>query len=82
MQVGSYHRATFHLDRFLKRNEVNQPADSLQQLFVRLEEPDLVLGAAAVREAEPSLELLIAEHEATGNYQGSNKSSHSQGHLQ
>lgn len=38
-------------------------------IYERLEEPDLVIGAAAVRETEPGMQDLIHLHTATGNYQ-------------
>ena len=34
-----------------------------------LEEPDLVMGVAAIRQSEPSLTDLVQLHRATGNYQ-------------
>ena len=42
---------------------------ALQQLYATLEEPDLVLGVASMRDHDPSLGELIQLHEATGNYQ-------------
>ena len=70
-QVGAYHRSAYHFDLYLK--EV-KPANSnfisaLLTIYGRLEEPDLVIGAAAVKETEPGIQDLIHLHKATGNYQ-------------
>ena len=72
-QTGAYHRSAFHLDQYLKHTDIRSTGSSwlssLQKLYVALEEPDLVMGAAIVREEEAKLEELIMQHEATGNYQ-------------
>merc|ERR1719470_99881 len=72
-QTGAYHRSAFHLDQYLKLTNIRTTGStwlsSLQKLYAALEEPDLVLGVAAVREEEPKLDDLILQHEATGNYQ-------------
>jgi hypothetical protein len=70
-QTRTYHRSAFHLDQYLKLTNIRTTGStwlsSLQKLYAALEEPDLVLGVAAVREEEPKLEDLILQHEATGN---------------
>jgi len=72
-QTGAYHRSAFHLDQYLKHTNIRSTGSSwlssLQKLYAALEEPDLVMGVAFVREEEAKLEELIMQHEATGNYQ-------------
>ncbi len=41
----------------------------LQKVYVALEEPDYVAGLAAIRRKEASLEEMIHQHTAMGNFQ-------------
>jgi hypothetical protein len=43
--------------------------NSMQKLYARLEEPDLVVGVAALRTEEPGLDSLVLYHQAVGNFQ-------------
>ena len=69
--MSAFHRAAFHLHQLLKKDgDINseQVLISLQKLYVSLQEPDLVLGVAAVRKTDMSLDEMIQLHQATGNY--------------
>ncbi len=70
--TGAYHRSAFHLDQMLAgvpRTEITSLLNSMQKLYARLEEPDLVVGVAALRTEEPSLDSLVLYHQAVGNFQ-------------
>ena len=73
--TGDYHRSAFHMDSiyrdWLRKGETLTPTElsSLQRLYVALDEADLISGVAAARDEEPSLSVLIQQHEATGSYQ-------------
>ena len=70
--TGSYHRSAFHLDRSLvglNGPEYENLLNSMQKLYARLEEPDLVVGVAALRTEEPGLDSLVLYHQAVGNFQ-------------
>jgi hypothetical protein len=41
----------------------------MQKLYACLEEPDLVVGVAALRTEEPGLDSLVLYHQAVGNFQ-------------
>lgn len=70
--TGSYHRSAFHLDRSLAGvpgAEYENLLNSMQKLYVKMAEPDLVVGVAALRKAEPGLDSLVLYHQAVGNFQ-------------
>ena len=71
MQVNAHFRSAYHFDQYLKKEKVAKAdyVSSLQKLYTSLEEPDLVMGVAAIRQSEPSLTDLVQLHRATGNYQ-------------
>ena len=71
-RTGSYHRSAFHLDRSLaglQGADYENLLNSMQKLYARLEEPDLVVGVAALRTQEPGLDSLVLYHQAVGNFQ-------------
>ena len=74
LKVGAYHRAAYHFDQYIKEIERAEPSScnyisSLLKIYGKLEEPDLVIGAAAVRKTEPEVGDLILLHKATGQFQ-------------
>jgi len=71
-RTGSYHRSAFHLDcslAGLQGPEYENLLNSMQKLYARLEEPDLVVGVAALRTQESGLDSLVLYHQAVGNFQ-------------
>ena len=70
--TGSYHRSAFHLDRSLAgvpEAEYASLLNSMQKLYACLEEPDLVVGVAALRTEDPGLDSLVLYNKAVGNFQ-------------
>ena len=74
-QVAAYHRSAYHFDLHIREIRRAEPTSnknyisSLLKIYGRLEEPDLVIGAAAVRKTEPEVGDLILLHKATGQFQ-------------
>lgn len=68
--TGAYHRSAFYLDRtFVNQEYSEHQLNAMQKLFACLQEPDLVVGVAAVRREEPTLENQILYNQAIGNFQ-------------
>lgn len=68
--TGAYHRSAFYLDKTFTGPELSEPQlNAMQKLYACLAEPDLVVGVAAVRREEPSLEAQILYNQAVGNFQ-------------
>ncbi|XP_022702954.1 serine/threonine-protein kinase ATR-like isoform X2 [Varroa jacobsoni] len=63
-----YSRALMHLSRYLQANpgELQNNLTFLQDIYVRLNDPDGVAGAAELRKKDASLKEKIIEHKAQG----------------
>ena len=64
----SYTRSLMHFEQFLstKKENVQNHLDFMQRLYVAMDEPDGVLGVAAVRRSSPTLAEQIRLHESLG----------------
>jgi serine/threonine-protein kinase ATR len=73
-QCGSYDRALFHWEQFIRDSEKNPPSDGMDPLYARwqeiyknLEEPDGIEGISA-KFTFQTFEQQIIEHENAGNW--------------
>lgn len=71
MIIASCSRALMHLSRYLRANpqKLQDNLTFLQDIYVGLNDPDGVAGAAALRKKEASLNEKIIEHKAQGRLQ-------------
>ncbi|BFY98653.1 hypothetical protein BsWGS_01693 [Bradybaena similaris] len=66
----AYTRALRHFEMFVKSTDnIQQHLDFMQRIYVAMDEPDGVLGAAAVRVSQPTLMQQILTHESLGQQQ-------------
>ena len=73
-QCGSYARALFHWEQYIRENERNQPEDGMDRLYARwqeiykhLDEPDGIEGISA-KFTFQTFEQQILEHENAGHW--------------
>jgi serine/threonine-protein kinase ATR len=73
-QCGSYARALFHWEQYIRDNEKNQPEDGMDQMYARwqeiynhLDEPDGIEGISA-KFTSQTFEQQILEHETAGHW--------------
>ena len=66
-----YARSLMHFESHVrgKPEELASCLPELQKVYVALEEPDYVAGVASIRREEASLEEMIHQHTAMGNFQ-------------
>lgn len=64
----AYARSLMHFEQFIEKSEedLQQHLNSIQRLYWALNEPDGVVGVAAVRKCPASLEDEILEHKSAG----------------
>ncbi|GFR86846.1 serine/threonine-protein kinase atr, partial [Elysia marginata] len=66
----AYPRALRHFEMFIASGQnIQQHLDFMQRLYVSMDEPDGVLGVAAVRISQPTLMQQILTHESLGQQQ-------------
>ncbi|RUS83841.1 hypothetical protein EGW08_008382 [Elysia chlorotica] len=66
----AYARALRHFEMFIASGQnIQQHLDFMQRLYVSMDEPDGVLGVAAIRVSQPTLMQQILTHESLGQQQ-------------